>query len=110
MNTQGTPNNFTSGFLLVCGINLALFIGGGIFLAIPLAMLLSSLGLEIVGLAITAVFWYIGLSQLIYVIPWVWQTWRSDTTMRNGVITGAIVTILVNSTCFGPGLAQQLFH
>ena len=43
----------------------------------------------------------IGISQLLYVLPLcIWLNRRRQLGMRNGVIIGAVLTALLNGSCF----------
>ena len=44
----------------------------------------------------------VGILQLVYVIPWCMRLKRKGKKeMFKGVITGAVITFLLNSTCYG---------
>ena len=47
-------------------------------------------------------FFVIGLFQLVYVIPWCRRlNKKGKKEMCKGIITGAVITFLLNSTCYG---------
>ncbi|WP_175428309.1 hypothetical protein [Bacillus solimangrovi] len=47
-------------------------------------------------------FFFIGLSQLIYMIPaLIWAAYKKRTSLLQGMLIGMGITFLVNSACFG---------
>jgi hypothetical protein len=82
---------------------------GGIFLvpALHLGFLLLLLWIQSItgsyplGLLVIMSFYYIGITQFVYLIPvMVFFGWRRRFEVLKGMAIGAILTILVNGACF----------
>jgi hypothetical protein len=101
MATKGTIEDFVSALILVLTINFGIF-----FLGFSLSLPVNTNWTIIFNPLLL-----IGLGQWLYIIPWVrYLTANNELEKRKGVITGGIITLLLNGACFGPTIIQQIFH
>ncbi|MFK8182819.1 MAG: hypothetical protein AB8B99_05545 [Phormidesmis sp.] len=95
MNQQQTSAQLLAGIALLGGAHI-LFV-----VAIGLLVLLSFfLGL-VGGVGFVFLLFNIGVFQFLYAVPLcVWLRKKNKSNMRNGVIIGSVLTLLLNGSCY----------
>jgi hypothetical protein len=104
MSRRSAIQNILIGIALLIGCHLAYLMLVGVLLWLfPVDFFSSSPGSwsdNLIALMLYSTF-VIGLVQILYVLPLcLWLSWRRRFNTVKGVITGAVITLLLNGSCF----------